>query len=118
MNLVDGHLHRPRHSEALDWLRTLGLPTSRHVTKISGVDALTTTVAGWESRRSRLPYEVDGLVIKVDTFADRRLLGTTSKFPRWAIAYKFPAQRAETTLLELEINVGRIGISNGFMKSR
>ena len=60
-------------------------------------------------RRDELPYEVDGLVVKVDDFAQRAALGTTAKFPRWAIAYKFPARQVTTILRDLEINVGRTG---------
>jgi DNA ligase (NAD+) len=66
-------------------------------------------VASWAARKATLAYEVDGLVIKVDSFAQRRLLGFTAKFPRWAIAYKFPANQATTRLRGVEINVGRTG---------
>jgi DNA ligase (NAD+) len=107
--LVDGERFRPLHSQALAWLRALGLPTSPDTSIVDGADALAAAVAGWAERRLGLPYDADGLVIKVDAFADRRLLGTTAKFPRWAIAYKFPALRAETRLTGIEINVGRTG---------
>ena len=77
--------------------------------RVTGTDALAALVEAWAERRHKLPYDADGLVIKVDAFADRRLLGATAKFPRWAIAYKFPALRAETRLSGIEINVGRTG---------
>ncbi len=107
--LVDGERFRARHSESLKWLRTLGLPVSPDVTIVTGTDALTGLVESWAEKRHSLPYEADGLVIKVDDFAERRVLGATAKFPRWAIAYKFPALRAETRLRGIEVNVGRTG---------
>ena len=71
---------------------------------IAGADALAGAVAAWADRKHALPYEVDGLVIKVDAFAQRRLLGVTAKFPRWAIAYKFPAEQAQTVVRDVEVH--------------
>jgi DNA ligase (NAD+) len=108
--LVDGERFGQLHSQALGWLRELGVPTSPELRVVSGTEALTAAVAAWDTtRRLALPYEIDGLVIKVDAFAQRRLLGVTAKFPRWAIAYKFPALRAESRVLGIEVNVGRTG---------
>jgi DNA ligase (NAD+) len=107
--LVDGERVRPLHSEALAHLRALGLPVSPDVSVVEGVEALAEAVSAWADRRQALPYEADGLVIKVNAFAERRLLGHTAKFPRWAIAYKFPAMRSETVLRGIEVNVGRTG---------
>ena len=107
--LVDGEKHRARHSEALAALRAFGFPTSPDVSVVTSPEALAETVEGWSERRFKLPYEADGLVIKVDSFAERRLLGATAKFPRWAIAYKFPALRGETVLRGIEVNIGRTG---------
>jgi DNA ligase (NAD+) len=107
--LVDGERHRPRHSEALAALRGFGFPTSPDVQVVTSTEALAASVEAWSERRLKLPYEADGLVIKVDSFAERRLLGTTAKFPRWAIAYKFPALRGETILRGIEVNIGRTG---------
>jgi len=108
-DLVDGEQFRARHSEALEWLKRLGFPVSPDIQIVAGTDGLAALVESWASRRNQLPYEADGLVVKVDDFAERRLLGATAKFPRWAIAYKFPALRAETRLRGIEINVGRTG---------
>ncbi len=107
--IVEGETHRPLHSEALAWLRALGLPTSSDTEVVTDVDALARSVTAWRDRRAKLPYDADGLVVKVDAFAQRRLLGMTAKFPRWAIAYKFPALRATTVLREVQVNVGRTG---------
>ena len=67
-------------------------------------------MAGWQARRHELPYEIDGLVIKVNDLAQQRRLGFTSKFPRWAIAYKFPAEERETTVVGISLEVGRTGV--------
>jgi len=107
--LVDGERSHALHSASLRWLRELGLPTSPDVTVVADKDGLGAAVTRWATDRHALPYEADGLVIKVDAFADRRLLGTTAKFPRWAIAYKFPAMRSPTRVVGIEINVGRTG---------
>lgn len=107
--LVDGERWCRGHAEALAMMRRLGLPTSSHNTLAHDWDQLRAAVESWRDRRDDLPYEVDGLVIKVDAFAQRAALGTTSKFPRWAIAYKFPARQVTTRIRELEVNVGRTG---------
>ena len=107
--VVDGERIRPTHAESLAWMRSLGLPTSPEAAVVATATDLANGVQDWAARRFSLPYEIDGLVIKVDAFAERRLLGTTAKFPRWAIAYKFPAMQADTVLREIEVNVGRTG---------
>ena len=107
--LVGGESFRPLHSESLLWLRALGFPTSPDVATADDGEALASAIATWADRKNELPYEADGLVIKVDSFAQRRLLGFTAKFPRWAIAYKFPANQATTRLRGIEVNVGRTG---------
>jgi DNA ligase (NAD+) len=107
--LVAGESFRPLHSESLLWLRALGFPTSPDVALADDGEALAAAVSAWADRKNKLAYEADGLVVKVDSFAQRRLLGFTAKFPRWAIAYKFPANQATTRLLGIEVNVGRTG---------
>jgi DNA ligase (NAD+) len=97
------------HIDTLDELQKLGLPVSDHNTVAQDWDELIAAVADWEHKRHDLPFEVDGLVIKVDDFAQREALGFTSKYPRWAIAYKFPAEQVTTIIDDLEHNVGRTG---------
>ncbi len=107
--LVDGDRFHQTHGEGLAWLRRLGLPVSKDIRLCADWDELAPAVDRWQARRDKLPYDADGLVIKIDGFAQRRELGTTAKFPRWAIAYKFPARRATTTLRGIIVTVGRTG---------
>jgi len=113
-DLVDGDLHRDSHSGSLKWLRELGFPISPDITQVTGIEALHGEVKRWlarvESPESSLPYDADGLVLKVDSYAQRRELGRTAKFPRWAIAYKFPARQATTILKGIIPAVGRTGV--------
>ncbi|MDY0001177.1 MAG: NAD-dependent DNA ligase LigA [Polyangia bacterium] len=97
------------HLESLERLHRLGLPTSPHTARAPSLEAVLTQVERWGEARRELSYDVDGLVLKVDSLAQRELLGSTSKYPRWAIAYKFAAERAATTLLDLVPQVGRTG---------
>jgi DNA ligase (NAD+) len=108
--VVEGARYAKGHLASLDYIRRLGLPVSPHNASAGDWDALIACVHQWQDKRDELPYEVDGLVIKVDDFAQRSALGTTSKFPRWAIAYKFPARQVTTVLLDLEPNIGRTGV--------
>jgi DNA ligase (NAD+) len=107
--VVEGERHASGHLASLQLIHELGLPVSPHNTRVHGWEELVRCVHSWQDRRDDLPYELDGLVIKVDDFAARTALGTTAKFPRWAIAYKFPARQVSTILLDMELNVGRTG---------
>ncbi|MBK7535790.1 MAG: NAD-dependent DNA ligase LigA [Myxococcales bacterium] len=107
--VVDGERYARGHLASLDLIRDLGLPVSQHNSRAASWEELHGAVVSWRDKRDELPYEVDGLVIKVDEFAQRATLGATAKFPRWAIAYKFPARQVTTLVLELEQNVGRTG---------
>lgn len=107
--VVDGERYARGHLESLEYIKRLGLPVSPANSSASDWEGLMSCVQSWQDKRDALPYEVDGLVIKVDDFGQRAALGTTSKFPRWAIAYKFPARQVTTHLLDLELNVGRTG---------
>jgi DNA ligase (NAD+) len=97
------------HFELLDWMKRLGLPVTGDVTRVETLEQLKKTVEAWAHKKLSLPYAVDGVVIKVDRIADRRELGATARAPRWAIAYKFPAEQATTRLLQVEWGVGRTG---------
>ncbi len=107
--VVDGERYAAGHHASLERVRRLGLPISQHNSVVDSWDGLAACVHSWQDRRDELPYELDGLVIKVDDFGQRAALGTTSKFPRWAIAFKFPARQVTTRLIDLELNVGRTG---------
>jgi DNA ligase (NAD+) len=97
------------HFELLAWMKSLGLPVSSDITRVTSLAQLVEVVHGWSARRATLPFAVDGVVIKVDRLAQRRELGATARSPRWAIAFKFPAEQATTRLVALEANVGRTG---------
>lgn len=98
------------HSEGLDYLDKLGFKTNQERRKFSSIDEVIDFVQGWTEKRPHLPYEIDGMVIKVDSLGQQELLGTTAKSPRWAIAYKFPAEEVVTTLIDIELSVGRTGV--------
>jgi DNA ligase (NAD+) len=96
--------------ETLEYLQALGFPITNSARRFDNIQAAIAFTEKWESRRDELPFEADGMVIKVDDlrlFAD---LGVTGKDPRGAIAYKFPAREVSTTLLEIAVNVGRTGV--------
>jgi DNA ligase (NAD+) len=98
-----------RHSELLDRLREWGLPVEPHWRVCLGVDELLACCREWAEARDRLEFETDGVVVKVNDLALRARLGFTAKFPRWAVAFKFPAEQATTKLVSIEVNVGRTG---------
>ena len=107
--VLDGERYASGHLASLAYIKRLGLPVSSHNTSARSWDDLIACVQAWENRRDKLPYELDGLVLKIDDFAQRGALGSTAKAPRWAIAYKFPARQVTTKLLDLDNNVGRTG---------
>jgi DNA ligase (NAD+) len=86
-----------------------GLPVSAHTTKVSGVAAVAERIAYWGEHRHDVDHEIDGLVVKVDEVALQRRLGSTSRAPRWAVAYKYPPEEATTKLLDIRVSVGRTG---------
>jgi DNA ligase (NAD+) len=98
------------HSEGLDYLDKLGFKTNQERRKFSSIEEVIDFVQGWTEKRPHLPYEIDGMVIKVDSLMQQEQLGTTAKSPRWAIAYKFPAEEVVTTLIDIELSVGRTGV--------
>jgi DNA ligase (NAD+) len=97
------------HAETLAALASWGLPVESHWKRCAGVDDVIAFCAEWADKRQALEFDTDGVVIKVDDLALREKLGATAKFPRWATAFKFPAQQATTTLQAIEVNVGRTG---------
>ena len=103
-----------RHSEILKRLREWGLPVEPHWQHCVGADALQAFCAEWADRRRSLAFDTDGVVIKVDAYTQRRGLGATSKFPRWSVAFKFPAEQKTTLLRKIEVNVGRTGAVTPF----
>ena len=102
------------HGETLDALKEWGLPVERHWRRCHGVEALVAFCREWEEKRRALDFDTDGVVIKLDRIDLRARLGTTSKFPRWAIAFKFPAEQKTTLLKSIEVNVGRTGAVTPF----
>lgn len=98
------------HSEGLDYLDHLGFKTNKERRKCPTINEVIEYVNSWVDKRPNLPYEIDGIVIKVDSYEHQSRLGTTAKSPRWAIAYKFPAEEVVTTLLDIELSVGRTGV--------
>jgi DNA ligase (NAD+) len=98
------------HLESLELLRQCGFPVNPDIEAFTDIDRVIDYCNSWVERRHELPYETDGMVIKVNDFAQRRRLGATSKAPRWVVAYKFEAEQALTKLLRIEAHVGRTGI--------
>ncbi|WP_435876098.1 NAD-dependent DNA ligase LigA [Saccharopolyspora shandongensis] len=96
-------------SESYAALKAWGLPVSRHTVVLSTVDELVAHIGYWGKHRDSAEHEIDGIVIKVDEVPLQRRLGTTSRAPRWAIAYKYPPEQATTRLLDIQVNVGRTG---------
>ena len=97
------------HSESLELLGRLGFPVNPHIRRVEGVDAVVAFTEEWADKRRELDYETDGIVIKVDSLAEQQELGFVSRAPRWATAYKFPAEQVTTKLEEIEVYVGRTG---------
>lgn len=97
------------HSAALALVRELGLPVNPATRQVDGIDAVIGFVEEWADARRELDYETDGIVVKVDDFAQQRELGFVARAPRWATAYKFPAQQVTTKLEAIEVYVGRTG---------
>ncbi len=95
--------------EALAYLKELGLPVSEHVARLDSLDGVIAYCESWIQRRDTVPYEVDGLVIKVDDLATQAAMGTVGRAPRGAVAFKFPGREATTKVQDIGVNVGRTG---------
>jgi DNA ligase (NAD+) len=106
---LDGAPMPTRHSALLDWYQSLGIAVCAERTVVSGAQGLLDFYAAIGQRRTQLPYEIDGVVYKIDDIEQQKILGYVSRAPRFAIAHKFPAEEATTTVLDIEIQVGRTG---------
>ena len=111
---LDAQTRLASHADTLDQLKQWGLPVEPHWRRCAGIDALVAFCGEWADKRRSLDFDTDGVVIKVDQLERRRKLGTTSKFPRWAVAFKFPAEQKTTLLKEIAVNVGRTGAVTPF----
>lgn len=97
------------HSEGLNYLEKLGLKTNKERKVCNSIDDILAYIHYWTEKRADLPYEIDGIVIKVNNYEHQEQLGFTAKSPRWAVAYKFPAEESITILKDIEVSVGRTG---------
>lgn len=106
---LDGAPTPTRHSALLDWYQSLGIAVCAERTVVSGAQGLLDFYVAMGQRRAQLPYQIDGVVYKIDDIEQQKILGYVSRAPRFAIAHKFPAEEATTTVLDIEIQVGRTG---------
>lgn len=106
-NALDFGIHT--HFEALEYMNKLGFKVNKNNKKVHGINELLDYINYWTINRNSLPYEIDGIVIKLDDIDKQQTLGFTSKYPKWATAYKFPATQVLTKLKEIKLTVGRTG---------
>jgi len=104
----------PTQWKTLTYLRELGFPVSEYIARFETLDEVIAHCVGWIEKRDTVPYEVDGLVIKVDDLATQRAMGMVGRAPRGAVAFKFPAREATTKVLDIGVNVGRTGVLTPF----
>ena len=97
------------HLEAVELLKRFGFPVNPHIVSFDAIDAVIDYCNSWATKRHDLPYETDGMVIKVNDYAQRKKLGTTSKSPRWVIAFKFAAEQGLTRLVSIDLQIGKFG---------
>jgi DNA ligase (NAD+) len=107
--LVDGKVPFAKHSESLQALKQLHFRASDDWKLCAGIEAVTAYCDDWDAKREKLPYEIDGVVVKVNSIPIQNELGYTSKAPRWAIAYKYPARQETTVVNDIIVQVGRTG---------
>ena len=105
-----------RHSETLEFLAGAGLPVNPEISVKDSLEEVDAFARHWQENRHDLVYEIDGVVVKVDDLAQRAELGSTSKSPRWAIAYKFPPEEATTLLEDIEVSIGPSGKATPFAR--
>ncbi len=97
------------HKQSLDYLRSLGFKVIPEYVKLSNFSDIEKRIREIGENRFKLPYDIDGVVIKTDDFSQREQIGYTTKVPKWAVAYKFPPEEKQTKLIDIEVNVGRTG---------
>jgi DNA ligase (NAD+) len=107
-------LDLPDHTSTLEWLRAAGFKVNPGIVTVHGIAEAAAAARAWEERRGELDYDIDGAVVKVDSFALQRALGSVSHDPRWAIAFKFAPTTVTTRLHSIEVNVGRTGVLTPF----
>jgi DNA ligase (NAD+) len=112
--LVDGRPPKKRHSEVLEALSDLRFKVSEDWEVCESIDAVEKYINKWESKREKLPFEIDGIVVKANEIALQNEVGFTAKSPRWAIAYKYPAHQETTVVKEILVSVGRTGVLTPF----
>ena len=98
------------HKQSIDFLKTLGFKTIPFYNKFNSISGVLNELERIGEIRSSLPFDIDGAVIKTDSFAQRAEIGSTAKFPRWALAFKYPPEEKETTVVDIEVAVGRTGV--------
>ena len=108
-NLAGNDLKFATHAESLEAARRWGFKVSEHAKVCRSREQIEAYIAHWDTERKALPYATDGVVIKVNRYADQRTLGSTAKAPRWAVAYKFQAEKALTNITSVDFQVGRTG---------
>lgn len=110
----EGASPAPDHAGVLEQLASWGCPVEPHWRRHDGIDGVADYCAEWQEKRRELQFETDGVVVKLDDLALRARLGATAKFPRWAVAFKFPTEQARTKLIRIAVNVGRTGAVTPF----
>jgi DNA ligase (NAD+) len=107
--MVDGKVPFPKHSDSLELLKQLRFRASSDWKLCNGIEAVIAYCDAWDEKREKLPYEIDGVVVKVNSTGIQNELGYTAKAPRWAIAFKYPARQEATVVNDISVNVGRTG---------
>lgn len=114
LGAMEGAPEPPSHSAALEWLAGLGIPVNPKTQVFDDLDTVYKFCQHWIRARHELPYEIDGVVVKIDALAIQQAMGATSKAPRWAIAFKLPPEERSTRLLDIQVSIGRTGKATPF----
>lgn len=114
LGAMEGGATFTEHSQTLEWMKEAGFPINPTIKTVHGLDEVDDYCRHWLEHRHDLDYEIDGVVVKVDSLAQRLELGATSKAPRWAIAFKFPPEERTTLLRDIMVSIGRTGKATPF----